>query len=106
MLHSASLRSQKPLFPHPSLVPSCTEFFLRVIKSPPRSIPAEAKVIRIFSNMQNETAAFNMPALIALGPEGMFEQARRNHLLIDLKGYRVVVLGASPLRLDPLRGAQ
>lgn len=65
------------------------------------STRSQDKEINIFSDMMNETAAFNMPALLALGPEKMMNMARSNNLLVSLKGYRIRVLGASTSGLTP-----
>ena len=55
-----------------------------------------SKDIWIFSDMMNETAQFNMPALIPTGPDGMLRHVKNNHLLVPLHGYRIHVVGASP----------
>jgi hypothetical protein len=60
-----------------------------------------SKTIWIFSDMMNESASFNMPALLSGGPEKMFEEAKANALIVPLAGYRVYVVGASPAGLRP-----
>jgi hypothetical protein len=62
---------------------------------------AVSKTIWIFSDMMNESAGFNMPALLPAGPEKMIERAKANGLLVPLPGYRVYVVGASPAGLGP-----
>jgi hypothetical protein len=57
--------------------------------------------IWIWSDMMNETATFNMPALLALGPDKMLEQAKANGLIVPLKGYKIHVCGASTRGLSP-----
>lgn len=65
------------------------------------STDSREREIWIFSDMMNETASFNMPALLALGPEKMLEMARSNNLVVPLNGYRIHVLGASLTGLTP-----
>jgi hypothetical protein len=60
-----------------------------------------AKDIWIVSDMMNETAEFPMPALIPSGSDGMLKQAKGNHLVVPLIGYRVHVLGAAPSGMTP-----
>jgi hypothetical protein len=60
-----------------------------------------SKTIFIFSDMVNETAEFQMPAILAMGPEKMLEQAKANELLVPLKGYKIHIYGASPRGLTP-----
>ncbi len=60
-----------------------------------------SKTIWIFSDMMNESASFNMPALLPSGPERMIERAKANGLLVPLAKYRVYVVGASPAGLSP-----
>jgi hypothetical protein len=60
-----------------------------------------SKTIWIFSDMMNESASLNMPALLPAGPEKMIERAKANGLLVPLAGYRVYVVGASPAGLSP-----
>ena len=60
-----------------------------------------SKTIWIFSDMMNESANFNMPALLPAGPEKTVERARANGLMVPLAGYRVYVVGASPAGLSP-----
>ena len=55
----------------------------------------------IFSDMMNETPEFDMPQLIAIGPERMLERARAQGLMVPLRGYEVHVQGASPSGLTP-----
>lgn len=62
---------------------------------------AVSKTIWIFSDMMNESANFNMPALLPAGPEKMIERAKANGLIVPLAGYRVHVIGASPAGLSP-----
>ena len=62
---------------------------------------AVSKTIWIFSDMMNESANFNMPALLPAGPEKMIERAKANGLIVPLAGYRVHVVGASPAGLNP-----
>lgn len=57
--------------------------------------------IWILSDMMNETAEFNMPALVPLGPEKMLEESKGKHLLVPLTGYRIHVLGATPSGMSP-----
>ena len=59
------------------------------------------KEIWIFSDMMNETAQFNMPALIPNGAEGMLQRARKEHLVVPLSGYRVHVQRAAPAGISP-----
>ena len=65
------------------------------------SSDAVSKTIWIFSDMMNESANFNMPALLPAGPEKMIERAKANGLIVPLAGYRVYVIGASPAGLSP-----
>jgi hypothetical protein len=65
------------------------------------SSDAVSETIWIFSDMMNESASFNMPALLPRGPEKMIERAKANGLLVPLTGYRVYVVGASPAGLSP-----
>jgi hypothetical protein len=60
-----------------------------------------SKTILIFSDMMNESANFNMPALLPAGPEKMIGRAKANGLLVPLSGYRIYVIGASPAGLSP-----
>ena len=60
-----------------------------------------SKRIWIFSDMMNESAAFNMPALLPSGPEEMLARAKANGLVVPLHGYQVRVIGASPAGLTP-----
>jgi hypothetical protein len=60
-----------------------------------------SREIWILSDMMNETATLPMPAMMALGPAKMLEQAKANGLLVDLKGYTVHVWGASMRGLSP-----
>jgi hypothetical protein len=60
-----------------------------------------SKDIWIFSDMMNETAQFNMPALIPSGPEGMMRHARSHRLVVPLGGYRIHVVGASIAGMSP-----
>ena len=60
-----------------------------------------SKTIWIFSDMMNESANFNMPALLPAGPEKMIERARANGLIVPLARYRIYVIGASPAGLTP-----
>jgi hypothetical protein len=62
---------------------------------------AVSKTIWIFSDMMNESANLNMPALLPAGPEKMIERAKSNGLMVPLDGYRVYVIGASPAGLSP-----
>jgi hypothetical protein len=62
---------------------------------------AVSKTIWIFSDMMNESANFNMPALLPAGPEKMIERAKANGLVVPLSGYKVYVIGASPAGLSP-----
>lgn len=57
--------------------------------------------IWIFSDMINETPTLMMPALVAVGPHKMLEQAKANGLLVPLQGYKVHVCGASMRGLSP-----
>lgn len=65
------------------------------------SATAQTKEVFILSDMMNETPNFNMPALLAFGPEKMMEMARSNNKIVPLKGYRIHVLGASTQELTP-----
>jgi hypothetical protein len=65
------------------------------------SSDAVSKSIWIFSDMMNESANFNMPALLPAGPERLIERAKANGLMVPLAGYRVYVVGASPAGLSP-----
>jgi hypothetical protein len=60
-----------------------------------------SKTIWIFSDMMNESANFDMPALLPAGPEKMVERTKANGLMVPLTGYRVYVVGASPAGLSP-----
>jgi hypothetical protein len=60
-----------------------------------------SKTIWIFSDMMNESANLNMPALLPAGPEKMVERASATGLIVPLAGYRVYVIGASPAGLNP-----
>ena len=51
--------------------------------------------------MMNESAAFNMPALLPTGPQEMVARAKANGLIAPLPGYKIHVLGASPAGLSP-----
>jgi hypothetical protein len=62
---------------------------------------AVSKTIWIFSDMMNESANLNMPALSPAGPEKMIERTKANGLMVPLAGYRVYVTGASPAGLSP-----
>jgi hypothetical protein len=62
---------------------------------------AVSKTIWIFSDMMNESANLNMPALLPAGPEKMIERVKANGLMVPLAGYRVYVIGASPAGLNP-----
>jgi hypothetical protein len=65
------------------------------------SSDAVSKTIWIFSDMMNESANLNMPALLPAGPEKMIERAKANGSMVSLTGYRVYVIGASPAGLSP-----
>jgi hypothetical protein len=65
------------------------------------SSDAVSKTIWIFSDMMNESANLNMPALLPAGPEKMIERTKANGLMVPLAGYRVYVVGASPAGLSP-----
>jgi hypothetical protein len=65
------------------------------------SSDADLKTIWIFSDMMNESANLNMPALLPAGPEKMMEQTKANGLIVPLTGYKVYALGASPAGLTP-----
>jgi hypothetical protein len=69
--------------------------------SPASGGKGSSKTIWIFSDMVNETPAFQMPAILANGPEKMLEQAKANGLLVRLDGYKVHIYGASPSGLTP-----
>jgi hypothetical protein len=60
-----------------------------------------SKTIWIFSDMMNESASLNMPALLPAGPEKTIERVKANGLMVPLSGYRVYVVGASPAGLSP-----
>jgi hypothetical protein len=60
-----------------------------------------SKTIWIFSDMMNESANLNMPALLPGGPEKMIERVKANGLLVPLAGYGIYVIGASPVGLSP-----
>lgn len=53
------------------------------------------KEVWIFSDMMNETAQLNMPALISRGPEQMLVIAKSRGLVVDLTGYHVHILGVA-----------
>lgn len=57
--------------------------------------------IWIMSDMMNETVALPMPALLALGPEQMLEQAKANGLIVPLQACKIHVLGAATSGLTP-----
>lgn len=59
------------------------------------------KSIWIVSDMMNESANFQMPALLPSGPDRMLAMARSNGLIVPLHGYKVHVIGASPAGLSP-----
>jgi hypothetical protein len=65
------------------------------------SASSMSKTIWILSDMMNESASFNMPALIPAGPEQMLQRAKINGLVVPLQGYHVYVIGASPAGLSP-----
>jgi hypothetical protein len=65
------------------------------------SSDAVSKTIWISSDMMNESANLNMPALLPTGPEKMLERTKANGLVVPLAGYRVYVIGASPAGLSP-----
>lgn len=67
----------------------------------PGAAQSAEKTIWIFSDMMNESAAFQMPSLLPLGPEQMLERAKANRLIVPLNGYKVYVYGASPNGLSP-----
>ncbi|MGE0406362.1 MAG: hypothetical protein AB7O65_08685 [Candidatus Korobacteraceae bacterium] len=60
-----------------------------------------SREIWIFSDMMNESATLNMPALLSAGPEQMIEQARKTESLVKLPGYKIHVIGASTRGLSP-----
>jgi hypothetical protein len=60
-----------------------------------------SKTIWIFSDMMNESANLNMPALLPAGPEKMIERTKTNGMIVPLTGYKVYVMGASPAGLSP-----
>jgi hypothetical protein len=60
-----------------------------------------SKTIWIVSDMMNESANLNMPALLPAGPEKMIDRTKANGLMVPLAGYRVHVIGASPAGLSP-----
>jgi hypothetical protein len=62
---------------------------------------AATKTIWIFSDINNETQTFDMPALIGIGPERLLERVKGNGLLVPLNGYEIHVQGASPSGLSP-----
>jgi hypothetical protein len=62
---------------------------------------AVSKTIWIFSDMMNESANLNMPALLPAGPDKMIERTKANGLMVPLAGYRVYVIGASTAGLSP-----
>jgi hypothetical protein len=62
---------------------------------------AATKSIWIVSDMMNESANFQMPALLPSGPDRMLAIARSNGLIVPLHGYKVHVIGASPAGLSP-----
>ena len=66
-----------------------------------RNSDTVSQTIWIFSDMMNESANFNMPALLPAGPEKMIKRAKANSLMVPLAGYRVYVMGASPAGLSP-----
>jgi len=63
--------------------------------------PSVSKTIWIVSDMMNESANFEMPALLPYGADKMLAQARSSSLVVPLHGYRVYVIGASPAGLSP-----
>lgn len=65
------------------------------------SSAAISKTIWIASDMVNESAGFNMPALLPEGPERMLSYAKENGLIVPLHGYVIHVIGASPSGLTP-----
>jgi hypothetical protein len=67
----------------------------------PGAAQSAEKTIWIFSDMMNESGAFQMPSLLPLGPEHMLERAKANRLIVPMKGYRVYIYGASPNGLSP-----
>ena len=60
-----------------------------------------SKTIWISSDMMNESANFNMPALLPSGPEQMLARAKANRSVVPLHGYQVHVIGASLAGLTP-----
>jgi hypothetical protein len=63
--------------------------------------PSLPKTIWIVSDMMNESANFEMPALLPSGPDKMLAHARSSGLIVPLRGYMVYVIGASPAGLSP-----
>jgi hypothetical protein len=57
--------------------------------------------IWIFSDMMNETREFPIPQLLELGPERMLDRVKRNNLVVPLTGYKIHIIGASPVGLTP-----
>jgi hypothetical protein len=51
--------------------------------------------------MMNESASFNMPALLPSGPQEMLAHAKASGLVVPLHGYQIRVIGASPAGLTP-----
>lgn len=60
-----------------------------------------SKEIWVVSDMMNESASFNMPALLPTGPEAMLARAQAAGLVVPLHGYAIHVIGASPSGLTP-----
>jgi hypothetical protein len=55
-----------------------------------------SKTVWILSDMMNESANPNMPALLSAGPEKMIERVRTNGMMVPLAGYRVYVMVHRP----------
>jgi hypothetical protein len=77
--------------------------FKALFESAPKSVTTQKlpKTIWIFSDMMHETQNFQMPTLLALGPEKMLERAKANGLVVPLNGYKIFVYGATPNGLTP-----
>lgn len=74
-----------------------------IFESIPKADPSHgiSKTIWIYSDMVNETKDFSMLALIEIGPERMLDRAKANGLIVPINGYKIYVLGASPIGLTP-----
>lgn len=85
---------------HASL--DCRSFIVNASRRRDQQDAAQpSKTIWIFSDMVNETPQFDMPQILEIGPERIFERAKAQGLIVPLRGYEIHVQGASPSGLTP-----